>query len=377
LSNKTIAITGWIAIALFLAGIIQLMLLRFSAGDVYPYYSSYRADPLGAKAFYESLELCCEFQVVRNHEPFSRIKDDFDSTVLVAGLSHRSLAAVPRAISEEINYFISGGGRLVITLHTPRLQEDLLRLDPNDSTDVLDLTDVWGIRFFSEKRVTGNAYLDPAYHATGLPRSISAHTPLYFQTVHPNWKTVYERNQHPVFIERKLGRGSLVISAESYFLSNEALAGERYASLLSWMIGNPGKVIFDEYHHGIAESAGVMYLARKYDLEWLLLIFLLLALLFVWKSAVPFVPPLRETAESLQSGKESIAGLTNLLRRNVPEPQLLSVCYAEWRKSAKNITEERSKAMEQLLANEKAKPARQRNLAALYNALSRVLKERM
>ncbi len=40
---------------LFVTGLIQLILLRFESGDVYPPYSSLRADPLGCKALYESL----------------------------------------------------------------------------------------------------------------------------------------------------------------------------------------------------------------------------------------------------------------------------------------------------------------------------------
>ncbi len=376
MNSKKVLIFGWIVIALFVFGIIQLLLLRFSAGDVFPFYSSLRADPLGTKALYESLEICCGFNVERNHEPFSRIKERFDATVFVLGMRQTSLAAVPKSITEDVNYFISSGGRLVISIYRPQKQEDVLRVVPEEDEGVMDLTDIWGVRLFAEKRVTGAARLDEHFRGSGLPESISAHTPLYFQPVHSGWTTVYHRAQRPVLIERKLGRGSLVLSAESYFLSNEAMAKERYPSLLVWLVGNQQSVIFDEYHHGIAATSGVMYLARKYDLEWMFLVLLMLALLFIWKNAAPFVPPDQQTGESLQSGKESVAGLTNLLRRNVAVPQLLSVCYSEWQKSAKNMTDQNKKEMEKILANEIAKPARHRDLPAAYNALSRALKQR-
>ena len=42
--------------ALFAFGLVELFALRFASGDVYPAYSSLRADPLGTMAFYESLE---------------------------------------------------------------------------------------------------------------------------------------------------------------------------------------------------------------------------------------------------------------------------------------------------------------------------------
>ena len=48
-------ITLAIGATLFVLGVIYLFLLRFEAGDVYPPYSSLRADPLGTMAWYESL----------------------------------------------------------------------------------------------------------------------------------------------------------------------------------------------------------------------------------------------------------------------------------------------------------------------------------
>jgi hypothetical protein len=377
MNHQRLMIPAWIVIGIFLFGMVRLMTLRFSSGDIYPYYSSFRADPLGTKALYESLQLCCNFKVERNHEAFSRIRDRFDSTVLVLGLEYRTLAAVPRSIGDEIHYFISNGGRLVVSLYrppegalvTPEIQND-------DSKKLTDLTDVWGIRIFEERDAESGAHLAREYESMGLPLTISSHTPLYFQLVSPGWSTIYQRGERPVIAERKLGRGSLVITAESYFFSNQAMVKERHSKLLAWVIGTPATVIFDEYHHGIAMNPGVMYLARRYELEWLLIGLALLALLFVWKNAAPLVPPQQEPVESFQSGKESVAALTNLLRRNVPESQALMVSLAEWQKSAKGVSEENRKEIETIIASEMAKPARQRNLAAAYNAVSHALKQR-
>jgi hypothetical protein len=369
--NKS-SLVGWIIVALFLFGMIQLMLLRFSAGDVYPLYSSLRSDPLGTKAFYESLEICCPFQVERNYEPFSRVKNRFDSTFFVLGLPDQALGSVPKEVSEEINYFISGGGRLVISLHPSKVEISSLRVEQDESREFIDLTDEWGIRLFREERITGSGYRTEDFHVSGLPDKIQTHNRLYFQTIDPGWRTVYQRAHHPVIIERKLGRGSLVLSAESYFLSNEAMVKDRYPALLTWFTGEPATVIFDEYHHGIAANAGVMYLARKYNLEWLFGMILVLALLFIWKNTVPLVPPNIETADSLQVGKESIAGLTNLLRRNIPAQQLLPVCYAEWQKTSKNTSEQTRKAMEAIVSSESSK-RRTKDLPSAYNAISRAL----
>jgi len=239
-----------------------------------------------------------------------------------------------------------------------------------------DLLEKWGLRIFKEKQRAGSAFLTAELSRTNLPPSISVHTSLYFQTVDPGWKTIYQRNQHPVLIERNFGHGSVVLSTESYFVSNEALARERQPALLFWLIGDHKSVLFDEYHHGVSADAGVMVLARRYHLEWLLAGFLLIAILFIWKSAAPLVQPEPETDNALQTGKESTAGLTNLLRRNVPVSQLLTVCFQEWQKSLRDIPPEKIKQMEGIVRVENAKPARQRDLPAAYNALNRTLKER-
>ena len=54
-------------VALFVFGLTQLFKLRFEAGDIYPEYSSLRADPLGAKALYQSLESLLAVQIGRAH----------------------------------------------------------------------------------------------------------------------------------------------------------------------------------------------------------------------------------------------------------------------------------------------------------------------
>src|SRR2546427_9645317 len=46
-----------VLLAVFVLGVGRLFQLRFEAGDVYPPYSSLRADPLGTKALFESLEI--------------------------------------------------------------------------------------------------------------------------------------------------------------------------------------------------------------------------------------------------------------------------------------------------------------------------------
>ena len=49
-----IILFGLCAVA-FVLGVLQLFRLRFEQGDVYPPYSTLRADPLGSMALYERI----------------------------------------------------------------------------------------------------------------------------------------------------------------------------------------------------------------------------------------------------------------------------------------------------------------------------------
>jgi hypothetical protein len=88
--------------------------MRYSSGDVYPEYSSLRTDPFGTKAFYESLRDCCDLNVSRNFEDFSKIKNNTNSTIIFAGASF-SGDKIPESFFKDLESFMKNGGRLVVT----------------------------------------------------------------------------------------------------------------------------------------------------------------------------------------------------------------------------------------------------------------------
>src|SRR5713101_8912577 len=74
LRTSIIASCAVLLVAVFGIGIVELFLLRFSAGDVYPPYSSLRADPSGTRALYESLEKIPGATVARHLKPLSLLE---------------------------------------------------------------------------------------------------------------------------------------------------------------------------------------------------------------------------------------------------------------------------------------------------------------
>jgi len=181
------------------------------------------------------------------------------------------------------------------------------------------------------------------------------------------------RENHPVAIERTFHGGTLVVLADAYPLSNEALLNDRLPALLTWLIGDHHRIIFDEAHHGIAWSTGFGDLVRKYGLAGFLIGLLVLAALYVWMSALPLLPRATGTdgeAEARVAGRDSASGLINLLRRNIAPAALLNECLTAWEAGQPAaVTPVRRAQLQLILAGEP-------DPVAAYRALSRALSAR-
>ena len=55
-------------------GIVRLIGLRLEKGDIYPAYSTLRADPLGSKALFDALESIEGREVRRNFRPLRELR---------------------------------------------------------------------------------------------------------------------------------------------------------------------------------------------------------------------------------------------------------------------------------------------------------------
>jgi hypothetical protein len=210
-----------------------------------------------------------------------------------------------------------------------------------------------------------------------LEADLTWHSALYFRDLKPHWKVLYMCGTMPVIIERKYGDGSIVLVADSYLVSNEALRKERHPRLLARLVAGPPQVIFDEESRGLRDSPGIASLARKYRLHGVVAGLVLLAIFFVWKNSVRFIPayeaPFAEA--DVIAGKESSEGFINLLRRSIRPAVIFETCLAEWRKTFARNPRELAK-VEEIVAQEQARPTRERDPIAAYRAISRAIKHR-
>ncbi len=443
-------LTALAVIVAFGFGVVRLMLMRFESGDVYSPYSSLRTDPLGVRAFYESLEQLDGVSVRRNYKPLKKLTRDDGDTLFYLGVDTGAMpdeldtvTSQPfekrKTAAKAIHEFASGGGRVILSF-TPDagLTESLDAMDElfgisdddddddndaepknededkdkdkgededEDKDDDEDKGDDdeefpdWGDEPYSRYSDLGISIGrrddDDWRELHGSPavgtNEISINWPevpwrgsLYFTGLSEDWKVIYQQADEPVIVERAIGSGSIVICADSFFLSNEAMIGEstRNPQLLAWLAGRTS-IIFDETHLGVANTESISSLAREFGLANLLFVLLAIGALYVWKSSVSLLPRDPEHAErfggSEIAGRSSALGLHNLLRKCIPTRKLLGECLARWSASV-SASRPRQRAdrkkIKAIVEAENNRPEKQRDPVKAYKKICRILAER-
>ncbi|MBN2418255.1 MAG: hypothetical protein JXL81_02640 [Deltaproteobacteria bacterium] len=346
---------------LFAAGIYHIFTIRFSLGDVYPHYSSLRSDPMGTKIFYEGLANLPGYAVERDHSTVATWEGSKNTTLFILGLNtgmdHSVLTDFGTQNYNTLSALLSSGTRLVISLHpevfsigpisirNKPVEKDKKEKSEPDTQDKdeekgkkkdsdFSLLKKWGFNIDSAgDRKETMALLVENPENSGLPASIKFPSFYFFTDLDNRWTVHYTLSGKPVIISRQYGGGTLILCADSYIFSNEAMIYDRYPGLLSWIIGPANHVYFDESHLGLQHNIGIIDLAYKYRLQGVLLIFILIAVLFIWKNATHFIPP-QENDDNMFKGikaeRDHLDGLVSLLKRHVGPQDLVKTCIAEW-----------------------------------------------
>jgi len=430
-SRNILAALLVLCLAGFALGVAWLFQMRFDAGDIYPPYSSLRTDPLGVKALYESLQNLPGITVSRFFQSNSKLQGGPQRLLFILGTTRADLSSMSPDDDQTLQAFVFSGGRVVISLlpFANQAQDDGPLLndsapppdasarrpyppsptnppvtapapaprppsrkdtnsDPSLLPDTVSLFAKNGLRVqydnlsLDEDGLSRSEPAQAVHAAPGLPPLISWHSGAYFVITDTNWHALYQRNKHPVIIERSFGAGSLVLSTDSYFVSNEALRSERHADLLAWLAGGRRDIIFDETHLGVEDRPGVAGLMRQYHLQGVLLALALIAALFLWKNSLPLVPPPPggpdEGRGAMVRGREASAGFASLLRRGISPGDILFTCVAEWKSACARQPRAAARlpAIEKIIEEEKALPPAARRPVQTWQAIRRILNER-
>jgi hypothetical protein len=285
--------------AIFAWGVLQLFGVEFSAGTVYPAYSTLRADPDGARLLYDSLARLPGLTVTRSYLPLDMLQPT-DTTVLLLGLDAREfgkdadlLRSVQR-IAERGNRVVLAAGPLsgISAIPAARINRE------------------WGVRFG----------VDPRAKASGR---------LYFSKAE-DWTVTGRIGDRILSIERAFGKGSVVMLADSLDFDNQSTVAMDRLDDIADALGPNRTIIFDEQHFGLTESGTIVGLARRFHLGGAALGLLLCAALWIWRNTAAFPPPAPAAAVEHLAGRTSHSGLLTLLRRHIRPADLPSVCWQEW-----------------------------------------------
>jgi hypothetical protein len=347
---------------------------RLETGDTFPEYSTYRADPKGLKAFYEGLLATDQVHVSRRMQSSKILPSGENQVLVLAGIR-----ADQSTVSEEdwqfFDHWLSTGGRLIFALRPEKNQPARNLAAPLENQDETDrppnitwqsLFQRWGVETVP-LRGMHSATTDSTLFGK-IPRWLGRDS---FDRLTSGWKVIAVQDGKNVIVERTFARGSLVLLADSYPLSNEALATNRNTGFLLWLIGNCSGVLFDETHLGLSERPGIMTLAQRYGLQGTVISIVAVLLLFIWKCQYTLVPRTRIAQDGLTvSGSSSDQAFLNLLRCNVSQKELMNVCIKTWLKTARPTPAQLGR-----LEEFRADPAEKKSVVERYNRLTTLLNE--
>lgn len=355
---------------LFAFGMAQLFLLRFEAGNIYPPYSSLRSDPLGTRALFDSLNRLAADTAGRNFRPLGQVKLRPKTTLVMVGLQDTHAIFKKKKVEGLLQHLAEAGGRLVLTFSAAAgygYTEHRGEAESNDSLkDEADADPIeeWVEEDDNDEDCSGSNERDAVYglNALGirirstrddptdafavrfsddsaiLPIDIPWRSSLYFELLETSWETIYRWQEAPVVVQRPWGKGFVVMAADSYLLSNEALRNHRSSGLLAWLMLPGHEILFDESHKGLVKQPGVAGLARQYRLHWVFAAIFVVAGLFVWRQVAIFVPSVQSEQGPLDAppavGRDTSQGLVHLFRQHISPKDLLPVCFQAWKAQA-------------------------------------------
>jgi hypothetical protein len=335
------------AIVALLAALGRFAYLRFQSGDAYPPYSSFRTDPIGTKALYESLRRIEPSRVRRNVQPLENFKDKAGATILLFGIE----GVDPDREESLLRDIAHAGGHIIVALdarHSRAMsafQRGLVTPAPplrkggtnTNFVAQINFNKLFGFDLITlrEKEATNGLDAIRVKDHAMLAPNLQWYGRYVFSARTNNWESIYEVNGRPVVLQQKFGLGSIVLIADTFPFSNEALRAQRDAGFLLWVLGGR-EVIFDESHLGIRGGTSVAVLMREFRLHGLIIGCVLLAMLWIWRNGTPLVPPpqvAEESGEQAMEGKTARQAVVHLLRKNLSGADALRAGLDEWTKT--------------------------------------------
>ena len=216
--------------------------------------------------------------------------------------------------------------------------------------------------------------------STDFPEEVIWHSSLFFSPLDDDWTSIYGHDENKsVVMERRWGKGRIVLCSDNYILSNESLYSSRQSYFLTWALTDLPTVIFEESHLGFVKRMGITSLMLHYGLLPLILVLVLMTLLFIWRNVASLVPRHAEHRDSTVEAFSHIEGMAHLARRAIPTSKLIDTCWDLHRGASKSLRVQQPDGDQRIehLINEHDNQGRfQQDAVAIYNHIHTVVNER-
>jgi hypothetical protein len=182
-----------------------------------------------------------------------------------------------------------------------------------------------------------------------------------------------------VVVQRPWGKGRLVMVADSYLLSNEALRNNRYTGLLTWLVHPGNAIVFDETLKGLVKQPGMAGLARQYRLHGIVAAVLAVVGLFIWRQSAIFIAPVQTEKDpdhtQPAAGRDTSRGLVYLARQHIDLRSLMTVCLKTWKgQAAQRLSADRIAEVEAMAAEAATDPRKEKQVKT-YIEICELLKQ--
>ena len=402
----------------FIACLVYLFVNLSNKGLNYPAYSSLSTEPAGLKAVYESFNKLSGQKVSRSFSEIINMQKTDSAMHVAAGLNLNLLQFMSENRFDKIDSILSKGAFLLMafqdhnnsvafgakdstkvnvlnkdTLDTTEVNENVSQKDSlSSSPDTLtskkfsSVLKEWGLGIksdssFKKKGFNKETYQSYAYSSLkSMDDSIKWLSNWSFEILSEEWQTIYSKDSLPVIIARAYGDGHLLLSAGSYFLTNEALAFDVSPKLLHFIYKQKSMIIFHESQLGLIKDEGLIKTLSKFNLEGLFVGVLLMMLLYLWKNTFPLItlPAQKRKQEDGLDWKSN--GFVHLMVNTFSKKDVIRECIAEWETGAfknrvdtKKAFNDLNKVDQRLQKDMDEKSKENPNLVKRYNHLHEFL----
>src|SRR5215471_9700175 len=279
--------------------------------------SSYRTTPYGTRAFYTLLEES-QYGVMRWEKTFTELKERDPGTLIV-------IAPPVQYNPDEdeitaLNNWLDSGGLLIIVDREIKLGlgDAIINTEPaavrSDVHPLQPTSFTRGIQRVAISELATGVKVDS--------RSVTYHI---------------GDTQSAILADARLGKGRVVLLTDQYIVANNGISQADNVKLGLNLLADrpPGKIAFDEYHHGYGHTwagGGIMSYFRSTPVPWMLAQGALIAVLVVYSYGKRFGRPIPLRRERRTTNLEFVSSMANITRLAEASDLAMEDIYSEFRK---------------------------------------------